>query len=111
MADQIRFYCDTHIPRAVALGLRRRGIDVVRAEEVDMAEAKDEQHMAFALREKRVIVTQDAGFIDRIKKGEKNCGVAFCEQGSRGIGEMISALVLIFQVLEPDEMIGHVEYM
>ena len=67
--------------------------------------------MAFALREKRVIVTQDAGFIDRIKKGEKNCGVAFCEQGTSSIGEIISALVLIYQILEPDEMIGHVEYM
>lgn len=76
-----------------------------------MAEAKDEEHMAFADREKRVMVTQDAGFIERIKKGEKNFGVAFCEQGSRSIGEMISALVLIYQVLERDEMIGHIEYL
>lgn len=111
MADQIWFYCDTHIPRAVALGLRRRGIDVVRAEEVELAEATDKVHMAFALRDKRVIVTQDAGFIERIKKGEENCGIAFCEQGSRGIGEMISGLVLIYEVLELSEMIGRVEYL
>lgn len=111
MAEQIRFYCDTHIPRAVAAGLRRHGIDVVRAEEVGLAEANDDVHLAFAFRERRAIVTQDAGFIEQIKKSAESYGLAFCAQGSRSIGEMISALVLIYEVLSVDEMRGHVEYM
>jgi predicted nuclease of predicted toxin-antitoxin system len=110
VAEQVRFYCDTHISRAVAVGLRRHGIDVVRAQEVGLADANDDMHIAFALIERRVIVTQDAGFIQQVAQSEKNYGVAFCEQGSRSIGEMIAALDLIYQVLEFDDMQGRVEY-
>lgn len=111
MAKEIRFYFDVHIPRAVAMGLRRRGIDVVRAQEVGLADVTDEAHLAFALRERRVMVSQDADFIVLVEQGHSNCGLAYCEQGSRSIGEMISALVLIYEILSPDEMRGHIEYM
>ena len=102
---------DVHIPRAVALGLQRRGIDVVRAQEVNLSDASDEEHLNFAASQERVMVTQDAGFIDRIRRGEPNYGVAFCEQGSRSIGAMIAGLALIYQVIERDEMVGRVEYL
>lgn len=111
MAERIRFYLDVHVPHAVAIGLRRRGIDVIRVQEVGLADANDDEHMKFARREKRVLVTQDAGFVDRNKKGESHYGIAFCEQGSRSIGEMIAALALIYDVLEQDDMVGHVEYL
>lgn len=29
MAEKIRFYFDEHVPRAVARGLRRRGVEVL----------------------------------------------------------------------------------
>lgn len=91
--------------------MRRRGIDVVRAQEVGLADASDDEHIKYALQEKRVIVTQDAGFIQRNRKGEKNYGIAYCAQGSLSIGEMIGALGLIYELLEPEEMMGRVEYM
>ncbi len=44
MSDRIRFYMDQHVPRAVTLGLRRRGVDVLTTQEAAMIEADDDQH-------------------------------------------------------------------
>jgi predicted nuclease of predicted toxin-antitoxin system len=111
VADSIRFYLDEHVSRAVALGLRRRGIDVVRAAEAGLMEAPDEEHFAFAVGEKRVLVTQDADFIEMHNRGQHHYGIAFWEQGTKSTGEVVAGLDLIYQVLEPDEMIDHVEYL
>lgn len=40
----IAFYFDTHLAKAIVDQLRARGVDVVRAEEVEMANALDEEH-------------------------------------------------------------------
>ena len=36
MSEPIKFYMDEHIPKAVTEGLRRRGVDVLTAQEADM---------------------------------------------------------------------------
>jgi predicted nuclease of predicted toxin-antitoxin system len=59
----LRFYFDTHIARASAVQLRAKGIDVVRCEEVNMAEAIDEDHLVYATNAGRILVSQDADFI------------------------------------------------
>lgn len=61
-AQQVKFYTDTHIAKAVATQLRLRGIDVVRCEEVGMAEAEDEAHLVYASEQSRVVVSQDNDF-------------------------------------------------
>jgi hypothetical protein len=38
-------------------------------------------------------------------------GIAYCEQGSRTIGELIIALVLIHEVLEPGDMVNQIEFL
>lgn len=58
----ISFYTDTHIAKAVAAQLRARGIEVVRCEEVGMAEADDESHLIYAAEHGYTIITQDADF-------------------------------------------------
>jgi predicted nuclease of predicted toxin-antitoxin system len=63
MPTAIKFYTDTHIAKAVAVQLRARGIDVVRCEEVGMAEADDDAHLAYATREGRVVITADRDFL------------------------------------------------
>ena len=111
MADQIQFYFDEHVAAAVALGLRRRDVDVVRAQEVGLRGGSDADHLSFATRESRVLVTQDADFLQAHRRGAEHSGMAYCDQGSRSIGEMISALLLIHRVLTPEEMRGRVEFL
>jgi uncharacterized protein with PIN domain len=58
----LKFYFDTHIARASAVQLRLNGIDVVRCEEVGMAEALDEDHLVYASGTQRILVSQDEDF-------------------------------------------------
>lgn len=60
----LKFYFDTHIAKAIAVQLRAQGVDVVRCEEVDMAEASDEEHLRYAADKGYVMVSQDADFAD-----------------------------------------------
>jgi hypothetical protein len=45
------------VPKAIVKGLRERGVVALTAAEAGMLGASDEEHLAFALREERVIFT------------------------------------------------------
>ncbi len=65
----IRFYTDTHIARAVAAQLRLRGVEVLRCEDVGLAEVSDQEHMAYAAQNSLAIVTHDQGhMLDRVEE-------------------------------------------
>jgi predicted nuclease of predicted toxin-antitoxin system len=106
----IRFHLDEHISLGVAAGLRRRGIDVTCAADVNMAAATDEQQLAFATAEGRVLVTHDADFLRLHRAGAAHAGIAYARQGSLTIGETIRRLVLIHDLLKPEEMRERVEF-
>ncbi len=54
---------DEHIPKAVTEGLRRRGVDVLSAQEAGMSGANDYDQLSLAKKEGRVIFTKDADFL------------------------------------------------
>jgi len=110
LAERIKFYMDEHVPSAVTQGLRRRGIDVLTAQEAAMVAASDEEHLAFALRQGRVVFTQDADFLRLHAAGSNHAGIAYVHQQTP-VGDMIRGLVLIVEVLEPGDMLDHVEYL
>jgi predicted nuclease of predicted toxin-antitoxin system len=58
----LKFYFDTHIARASAAQLRAKGVDVIRCEDINMAEASDEEHLVYASNEQRILVSQDEDF-------------------------------------------------
>ena len=55
MPRTIRFHLDENCPRAVALDLRRRGIDVTTTPDAGVLEASDEEQDAYARVQRRVI--------------------------------------------------------
>lgn len=59
----LKFYFDTHIAKAAATQLRKKGVDVVRCEEVGLAQASDEEHLQYAADNGRVMVSQDEDFL------------------------------------------------
>ena len=109
--DRIRFHCDENVDPAVADGLRRRGVDVTLPAEVGLVGASDADHLAFALREQRVVVTHDEDFLAHAKAGESHSGIAYCHIQSRSIGQMIATLMLIHDCLARDDMHNHVEFL
>ncbi len=96
----IKFYTDTHIAKAVAAQLRNRGIDIVRCEEVGMAEAKDVDHLTYAVQENRIVITCDDDFIvlaqEWAKANKSHCGIMFClphVQGEAAIGIIVKKCI------------------
>jgi predicted nuclease of predicted toxin-antitoxin system len=111
MPASIRFYLDEHINPAIASGLRRRDIDVTTTADASLQGATDEEHLAFARAEGRIIVTHDDDYLRLHQQGIAHAGIVYCRQQTRSIGEMLLALIVIWAVLTPEEMDNHVEFL
>ncbi len=110
MPRTIRFHLDENCHRAIAEGLRRRGIDVTTTPEVGLLSATDDQQAAFSVAQGRVLFTQDHDFLRLHAAGAAHAGIAYCAKDTRSIREIIQALVMIWEILEPEEMRNHVEF-
>ncbi|HEX6985903.1 MAG TPA: DUF5615 family PIN-like protein [Planctomycetaceae bacterium] len=105
----IRFHLDENVPAAIGVALAARRYDVTTAASAGLREATDAEHLAFALADGRVTVTQDADFLRLHAQGTPHAGIAYVGAG-RGLGEIVRGLVLIAECLTPDDMRGHVEF-
>jgi hypothetical protein len=110
MGQPVKFYTDEHTARAVIKALRQRGADVLSVPEAGLLSATDEEHLERARAEGRVIFTQDPDFLRLHGAGVEHEGIAYAAQGTP-LREIIRGLVLIYQVLEAEDMKGHVEYL
>lgn len=110
MAQKIKFFTDEHVARAVVRGLRHRGVDVLTVQEANMLGASDQEHVEYARAESRVVFSQDQDFLALHASGLEHAGIAYAPQGM-SIGDIIRGLMLIHQVLDADDMKGHVEYL
>jgi predicted nuclease of predicted toxin-antitoxin system len=111
MPRAIRFHLDEHCHRAIAEGLRRRGVDVTTTPEIHLQGASDADHIAYAVAEGRVIFTQDRDFLRLHAAGMPHPGIAYADKDTKSIGDIIRGLVLLWEVLEPDEMLNRVEFL
>lgn len=59
----IAFHLDENVDHAVAHGLRLRGVDVTTTTDVNLVGASDTEQLDFALRQNRVVFTQDQDFL------------------------------------------------
>ena len=82
MPRTIQFHLDENCHRAVAEGLRRRGIEVTTTPEAGLLSATDEQQLAYCHRESRVLFTQDHDFLRLHAAGVSHSGIAYL--GSAG---------------------------
>jgi hypothetical protein len=109
MARTIRFHLNEHVAHGVAQGLRRLGADVTTSTDAGLIGATDAQQLAFAIAEQRVHFTEDGDFLAMVG-GSQHPGIAYCDQNSRSIGQVVRALELIWEVYEPSEMQNRVEF-
>lgn len=95
----LKFYFDTHIAKSVADQLRTKGVDVLRCEEVGLAEASDETLLEYAVANGYAMVSMDEDFRDWhfkwIAEGKSHLGifkVSHALEGERGIGQIVKEL-------------------
>ena len=111
MFDRIKFHLDEHVDPDIAQSLRRHGIDVTTTVEAGLRTFDDPDHLDFIRRESRVVVTHDADFLRWASQDTDHPGITYCQMGTRSMGEIIRSLILIYEVLTPEEIAGCVEYL
>src|SRR5438067_8777224 len=109
MAERIRFHFDEHVDPAIAIALRRAGIDVTTTNEAGLRTNDNEAHLQFARAEGRVIVTRDQDFLRVAAEKSNHSGIVFYT-ANQLMREIIEGLILIYEVMLPEEMVGRVEY-
>ncbi len=107
----IRFHLDEHVHHGIARALAERGIDVTTTTDTGLLGADDGDQLAFAHASGRVIITNDADFLRLAQQGIAHHGVVYYAPGTRTVGEVVRYLCLMHDCLEPDEMVGRVEYL
>ncbi len=108
---KIKFHLDENITLAIANGLRRRSIDVTTTPEQGMIGQSDEQQLEFASSQNRVIFTQDTDFLKLHHAGFSHAGIVYCPQKSKSIRETLQGLILIWEVIQAEEMDNHLEFL
>lgn len=74
-----------------------------------MLGASDEKHLAYARREERVLFTQDDDFLRLHAAGTAHAGLVYAHQQTQ-VGESILGLMLVHELMTPEDMRGHVEF-
>ncbi|MBV7336888.1 DUF5615 family PIN-like protein [Chloroflexi bacterium TSY] len=111
MTERIRLHLDENVDPDVARALRRHGIYATTTVDAGLLATEDVAQLAYALQEGRVLVTHDADFLRMHTRGVEHAGIAYCHKSARSVGEIIRTLMLICEVLEPEEIRGRVEYL
>jgi hypothetical protein len=108
-----RVLLDVHGPLAVADALRRRGIDVITAQEEGLSLSDDESLLEQSSAQERVLVTQDADFLEIVprwrREGRASRGVIFARQGMP-IGIFVEDVELCLVGLADDELFNQVVF-
>jgi len=111
----IALYMDVHVHRAITLGLRLRGIDVLTAQEDGYRTASDTVLLDRATELGRVLFSQDEDLLVEAKRrqldGTPFGGVIYAHQLRITIGRCVTDLELITLAGDPEEMMNHVEYL
>jgi predicted nuclease of predicted toxin-antitoxin system len=110
MPRTIPFHLDENCAKGLSRGLRLHGIDVTSTKEVGLIMATDEVQLEFASNEGRVLFTHDSDFLALNASGVAHRGIVYSRQGSHTMGEEIQAILLIWNVYDPEDMDGRVEY-
>ncbi len=111
MSRAIRFHLDEHVARAVAVGLRRRGMDVTTTADAGLLGAGDADHLTYATAQGRLVFTEDEDFLTLASQGVAHAGIAYSRQNTRSTGEVIAGLELIWKLCEPDEIRNTVQFL
>jgi len=111
----LRLYFDHHVPRAIVVGVRQQGIDVLTTEADGTADDDDGLLLQRATDLGRVIFTQDSDFLVLAaawqQTGREFTGMVYAHQLRITIGAAIRDLVLIASLMNPDDIRNRVEFL
>ena len=111
----VALYFDQHVPKAIAVGVRERGVDVLTADEDGKADWEDVLLLQQATELGRVTFTQDSDFLVLAaawQTGRRDfAGLVYAHQLRVTIGGAIKDIVLIASLMRLEEMRNRVEFL
>lgn len=111
----VALYMDVHIPRAITLGLRLLGVDVLTAQEDETITLSDPDLLDRSTQLGRVFFTFDDDLLAeaarRQREGVPFAGLVYARLLSVSIGDCIRDLELLAKALEPVDLMNRVEYL
>jgi predicted nuclease of predicted toxin-antitoxin system len=104
-----------NVPSAIAVGLRLRAVDVLRAQEDGASEFVDPQLLDRTTELGRVLFTQDKDFLKEANRrhhlGKPFSGIIYVHQLALTTGQCVTDLEIIAKGSEPEKWIGRVEHL
>jgi len=107
----MKFHTDEHISAAVAIGLRRRGLDVSTTSQAGLLGADDDTQLAFCRRDGRVMVSHDPDMLRLAASGISHAGIAYCHDQKYKTGGLILRLLALSGRVTQQEMENWVEFL
>ena len=110
----IQLYADENVDDRIIRGLRRRGLDIITTVEAGLTGNTDSEQLSHAAVHSRVLLTCDQDFLELhrrwLREGRQHCGIIYYSQYHVTVGTCIWGIKLIVDVLSPDEMQNHLEF-
>lgn len=111
----VSLYMDHHVPKAITVGLRLRGVDVLTSYEDGTDQLDDKKLLVRANELKRILFTQDDDLLVEATKyqreGSAFSGVIDGHQLRVTIGVCIQNLEIIAKSAEPEELQNQVLFL
>ena len=111
----IALYMDAHIPRAITVGLRLRGVDVITAQEDNADNLSDPALLNRATALRRVLFTFDDDLLAEATRrqieGIPFADVIYAHPLRVSIGTCVYDLELIAKAGEPEDLANRVEFL
>jgi Domain of unknown function (DUF5615) len=111
----IALYMDAHIPRAIAVGLRLNGVDILTAQEDNATHLPDPALLDRATALQRVLFTFDDDLLAEAARRQLEAipfaGVIYAHPLRVSIGTCVNDLGLIAELAEPEDLADRVEFL
>lgn len=111
----VALYADVHVPRPITRGLRRRGVDVLTAQEDGTARWDDPDLLDRAAELGRVFFSQDEDLLIEAARRQRQAiafgGVIYAPQRVVSIGQFIEELELLAKAGQPEDFVNTVQYL
>jgi len=95
---------------AIAEQLKRRGIDVVTARDLNQLGDEDINHLECATEAGRVLCTHDSDYVHIATEGKQHAGIVLGQQDKHTIGIWVAFLTRLHSEAIAEDMLNDVRY-
>jgi hypothetical protein len=111
----VKLYMDVHVRSAITKELRRRGVDVITAQEDRTTRLSDPKLLDRSTALGCALFTQDDDLLAEAKRrqisGKEFAGVIYGHQLKVTVGQCVEDLELISKVSDPEHLFNQVQYL